>query len=551
MPMKDYSNIISKITTTPWMMMPGALKMMLEIVDAHINGTITREEIQSRLGDVQAREGSAQRTGVVGVMPLYGPIFPKANLMTELSGATSLEQWRQDFRQLVDDDAITSIVLDIDSPGGMSSLIEETADDIREAREIKPIYAVSNTMAASAAYGLAAQATKLFASPSSLTGNVGTYLVHTDDSALAEKLGVKETVIKAGRFKAVELESLTPESKAYLQDLVGDINDRFIDSVAAGRNLSSEAVAATEAKVYSAQQAVDAGFADQVGTLEDALIEAAGGGTQATSIAVARSVSGVPERRQSYDADKEHSEPGTGLGGEPTPREPPEEGDPAIERGWRRDPPPIAYEEPEESMNREWLEQRATALNVEFTDETTDEQLADLVSQAVDSIVVPLNAAVADAVNQRSFETDYPEQAAAFARLQEQSRASEAATFANEYAQFEGQTRGYSTVVRDLIAQSHAKIAARQFTHDDLKNLLDATSSDKATVPLGQTGSSRTEPDAAGVGVTGNFTTDRKQFADLVRAAMSEDSLSQDAAIKHVSEQHPDLARAYLGGHAR
>jgi hypothetical protein len=292
-------------------------------------------------------------------------------------------------------------------------------------------------------------------------------------------------------------------------------------------------------------------MADEIATFEDVLVEATGGGSQATSIAVARSVSDVPERRQSYDADKEHSEPGTGLGGEPTPREPPEEGDPAIEGGWRRDPPPIVNE-PEESMNREWLEARATALGIEFTDETTDDELATAVAQSVDSIVVPLNEAVAAATSQRSFESDYPEQAQALARLEQDNRGQEANLFANSFASFEGQKRGYSPLVREQIAQSHLRISTRQFNHDDLRELLDATASEHASVPQGESGSSRSDDTTVVEGqVTGDFTRDRQEFARLVRAAMTEDSLSQDAAISHVSEAHPELAKAYLGGHAR
>ena len=120
--MKDYSRIISKVKTTPWMMMPGSLKMMLEILDAHLTGNITEEEIRLRMQSAQQREGSSEltRSGAIAVIPLHGPIFPKANMMTEMSGATSLEQWNSQFRQLVADESIGTIIIDADSPGGSS-----------------------------------------------------------------------------------------------------------------------------------------------------------------------------------------------------------------------------------------------------------------------------------------------------------------------------------------------------------------------------------------------------------------------------------------------
>ena len=543
--MKDYSRIISKITTTPWMMMPASLQMMLDIIDAHIDGRLTKEAIQANLAAAPPRE-SKPRQGAIGVIPLHGPIFPRANMMTEMSGATSLEEWRQEFQALVDDESISSIVMDIDSPGGSSDLIPEVMDQIRAARDVKPIYAAANTMAASAAYGLAAQATEFYASPSSLVGSIGTYMVHTDDSELMQKIGVQETVIKAGRFKAVELEKLTPEAKAYLESLVGDINQTFVNRIALGRKTTPDNILSTEAKVFTAEGAMGMGLVDGIASFDEVVANVMEGGSRGTSIGVGN---GVPGSRQSYDADKEHSEPGTGLGGEPTPREPPEEDDPAIEGGWRRDPPPPAYET-EEVVNREWLEARATALGIEFNSDTSDEDLAQSVAEQTDSIVAPLAAATADAERQREFAEAYPEQATQLADLLTRERQSSAQSFADGYARFEGSKKGYAPVVRESIKNCHERIQLRQFTTDDLKSLLDAVTSDTAVVEYDEKGSSRSD-ETATVAPINDVQKDRQAFANLVRQAMQEDNLTREKAIEHVSTQHPELARAYAVGHVR
>jgi capsid assembly protease len=539
--MRDYSRIISKITTTPWMMMPGSLKMMLEILEAHLSGNITEEEIRLRMQSAQPREGSSElsRSGAVAVIPLHGPIFPKANMMTEMSGATSLEQWNSQFRQLVADESIGTIIIDADSPGGSSELIPETGAMIRSAREIKPVYAISNTMAASAAYGIVANASKVFASPSALTGAVGTYMVHTDDSELMQRVGVKETVIKAGRFKAVEIESLTPESKAYFEELVGDINDVFLNSIAKGRGVDVDQVRQTygEGKVFASSRALELGMIDEIATFEDVVNQSLEGGISPRQTR--------PVGRQSYDADMEHSEPGTGQ--PPEPREPPEEGDPAIEGGWRRDSPPAAFE-PEEVVNREWLEARASALGITFNAETTDEDLATAVSNAVDEIVVPLAEATAGAERARQFAQDYPEEAAQLAAATTSTRQQEAATFAQGYGRFAESNRGFSPVVRSLIQSAHERIALRQFTHGDLKELLDAATAKDATVEYNEKGSSR-QPES--VDVPTDFRQARQEFARLVNEAMKDDGLDRNAALQHVAKQHPDLAEAYHYGHVR
>ena len=95
------------------------------------------------------------------------------------------------LRQVIDDPGVGSIVLDIDSPGGDVDGIDELASEIYQARKQKPITAVSNCLCASAAYYLASQASEIIASPSSLTGSIGVYILHEDDSATLRRCGIK------------------------------------------------------------------------------------------------------------------------------------------------------------------------------------------------------------------------------------------------------------------------------------------------------------------------------------------------------------------------
>ena len=153
--MKDYGRIVAMLQDTPWMITEGGLRQILQIIDAHINGNVDIDKIRQDVQSQQRDRGAIpSRQGSVGVLPLHGVIFPKSNLMTELSGATSMDAWGQDFRMLMEDDRVDSILLDIDSPGGSSFMLEEMAGQIRQARDIKPIYSIANTMAASAAYYL-------------------------------------------------------------------------------------------------------------------------------------------------------------------------------------------------------------------------------------------------------------------------------------------------------------------------------------------------------------------------------------------------------------
>lgn len=573
--MKDYSQIVTKVTSTPWMITPEALRVMLEILDAKMSGN--QLDFPGMADDAPL----AQRFGSVGVLSLNGPIFPKANLMTEMSGATSLQQFRTEFHGLLQDPAVHSILLNVDSPGGLSDMVDEMAAEIHAANDLKPIISVANTAANSAAYYLASQASKMYVTPSGQVGSIGTFIVHTDETKARESEGVKDTVIKAGRFKAIPLEPLTAESHDHLQNFVNVTNDRFVSAVARGRGVSDEYVRENfgEGGVVTPEHALEFGMVDGIATFDEVLDgmnqpSMVGGGvstnqtgfvvpigtTAASTVNVTWTGDNtnwpvnanwpIPGPMQ-HEASKEHSEPGTGLGGEPTPRESPNKGDKAIEGGWRRDPPPIAYEETEESaVNRAWMEARATTLGIEFDSDMSDDDLAAKLEERINEIVVPLNTATADAVKQLAFAEQFPEQAALLAELSAKERDSAAHTFAEGFARFEGGKKGYSTLVRDKIEAAHKSIAIRQFSHDDLKELLDLTSSKEAVVEWGEAGSSR-ETENSTVAPTRNFVEDRKQFAELVKSAMTEDNLTQQAAIAHVSKQNPELAQAYLHGHVK
>src|SRR5687767_1856587 len=222
--MKDYSQIISGMQSTLWLIQKDSLQTIVNIVNRRLSGDpLDEQEIRLRIEAAENGDREVTRLevgGGVGVLPLYGPIFPKSNMMTELSGATSLQMFRNDLQTLLGDDKVESIVLDIDSPGGVSDMVEETAQDILSGRNIKPIYAVANTTCCSAAHWLAAQATKFYSTPSGKVGSIGVYTVREDVSEQDKAQGRKVTVISAGDLKSTGNPHvpLTEEERAYLQE---------------------------------------------------------------------------------------------------------------------------------------------------------------------------------------------------------------------------------------------------------------------------------------------------------------------------------------------
>lgn len=266
--------VLQAFVEKPWAILPSTLSTLEEIVIRHTNGEkLDAQEVQSRIHG--ATRPPDRRVKSVAVLPLFGSIFPRANLMTEMSGATSAERFSAQFTELLKDPAIDAIILDINSPGGQVGGIPEAANKIFESRGIKPIIAVANHLAASAAYWIGTAADELVVSPSAEVGSIGVFAMHTDWSAALEQDGVKVSFVKAGRYKTAgnPYEPLTDETRAYIQEGVDEVYDQFVSAVARHRGVSVNDVRAGfgEGGLVSARQAVEQGMADRVGTLEETI----------------------------------------------------------------------------------------------------------------------------------------------------------------------------------------------------------------------------------------------------------------------------------------
>jgi hypothetical protein len=117
------------------------------------------------------------------------------------AAAGGLIDFRDAFREALNSPEIQAIVLDVDSPGGYVDLVPETAQEIYDARGEKPIVAVANTTACSAAYWIASQADEVVVTPSGSVGSIGVYMLHEDWSKFNEDFGIDPTYIFAGRYK--------------------------------------------------------------------------------------------------------------------------------------------------------------------------------------------------------------------------------------------------------------------------------------------------------------------------------------------------------------
>lgn len=275
-----YRAIIHRVLSEPWAILPSKLAEICEFLAVRAaNETVDPEKVAELTQAAKERAKQAEREiENIAVIPVLGTIYHRDTGMTEMSGITSTASLRKQMKAAMGDETVRAIVLDIDSPGGAVYGTAEVAQEIRKARQKKPVYASVNGMAASAAYYIASQASKVFMSPSSEVGSIGVILAHQDISKALENEGVKVTIIKAGKYKAEAnpYEPLTDESREGLQEVANDFYELFTADVAKGRNTTVARVKKDygEGRLLRAAKAIEVGMADGVKTLDAVIAEA-------------------------------------------------------------------------------------------------------------------------------------------------------------------------------------------------------------------------------------------------------------------------------------
>lgn len=256
---------------------------------------------RDRAGDLRASTG-------VAVIQVSGVITPRGSWIARLFGDSGgLEEMQKHLREAAAKPDVAGIVLDIDSPGGTVTLVPETAQLVREIRDTKPVIAVANTLAASAAYWIASAASEVLVVPSGEVGSIGVYSTHLDYSRAYEQEGITPTLISAGRHKTEgnHYEPLSDEAREEMQRRVDEIHNEFVADVAAGRGTSTGRVRKEfgEGRCVAADEAVRRGMADAVGTVDDAVTRIASktGARGARASATAPSPTNHPDHRSAAE----------------------------------------------------------------------------------------------------------------------------------------------------------------------------------------------------------------------------------------------------------
>lgn len=228
--------------------------------------TFGEQLVQSGKGDSSDRIVQIDLEGIITSSEFGGGLFEQALPMVSTI--------KRGLEQATDDKRVKAIVLHINSPGG-----EVTASDIiyaavKEAAKKKPVVVYMDSMAASGGYYISCGATKIVASETTLTGSIGVIMESFSYHGLFEKVGLGTNTFASGAFKDT-LSGARPmreDEKAYIQNLVSQMYDRFLGIVADARKLDKNLLKTTVAdgRVLLGAEALQNKLVDQVGYIEDA-----------------------------------------------------------------------------------------------------------------------------------------------------------------------------------------------------------------------------------------------------------------------------------------
>jgi protease-4 len=178
------------------------------------------------------------------------------------------------IKRFIDDDDMKAVVVRIDSPGGAVAPSQEIYDELGKLAEKKTVVCSMGNLAASGGFYIAMACPYIMAEPGTLTGSIGVITQFPNVKGLAERFNVKFETIKSGKLKDAgnPFRDMTPEDRAYWQDLVNQVYQQFLNAVVESRRVPEEEVRKiADGRVLTGEQAQQLDLIDDLGNFNDAV----------------------------------------------------------------------------------------------------------------------------------------------------------------------------------------------------------------------------------------------------------------------------------------
>ena len=271
--MTDLPYLASRLYGTPLLVARPKLEIILGVVARKLAGDALATPPPTNVDAGMA--GGLQFQDGIAILPVLGTLVRRSSYIGAASGLTSYHDIEAMAEAAFADPMVRAVLLEIDSSGGEAGGVFDLAQRLRALSQTsgKPLWAIADEAALSAAYAIAAAADRLWLTRTAEVGSIGVVAVHVDESVADAKAGLNYTFLHAGAHK-VDGHPHAPLSAPVAADIQADIEQlhtQFIALVAGFRRLTPEAIRDTEARVYRGEAALQAGLADQIGTRAEAI----------------------------------------------------------------------------------------------------------------------------------------------------------------------------------------------------------------------------------------------------------------------------------------
>lgn len=204
-----------------------------------------------------ALDGEGYESANLQKIELFGPILNVDKTLDEIQAAKKNKN-------------IKGVLFVVNSPGGVVAPSVELAYALKELSTVKPVVAYASGIMASGSYYASIWANKIIANPGAMVGSIGVIFQGTNLEELMNTIGIKDQVVKAGRFKEVGTVTRKWESyeKEEMEKVINDTYDMFITDVANARKLKKEDHEKfANAHIFTPSQAKEVGLVDEVSTI--------------------------------------------------------------------------------------------------------------------------------------------------------------------------------------------------------------------------------------------------------------------------------------------
>ncbi len=271
--MTDLPYLASRLYGTPLLVARPKLEIILGVVARKMAGKTLATPPPANVD--AGMTGGLQNLEGIAIIPVLGTLVRRSSYIGAASGLTSYHDIESMAEAAFADPMVKAVLLEIDSSGGEAGGVFDLAQRLRQLAQTsgKPLWAIADEAALSAAYAIACAADRLWLTRTAELGSIGVVAVHVDESVADAKAGLNYTFLHAGAHK-VDGHPHAPLPAPVAADIQTDIeqlHDQFIALVAGFRRLTPEVVRATEARVYRGEAALQAGLADQIGTRAEAI----------------------------------------------------------------------------------------------------------------------------------------------------------------------------------------------------------------------------------------------------------------------------------------